>query len=111
MDEDDYLICSEIVEAFRIKDKCWVDQVLVDGLTEIQWNASPYSALQLPNENKVFIRQLVSGFDTDKWNDDYGDIIKGKGRGLTFLLHGAPGLGKTLTAGEFIRKSKRWNCN
>jgi len=26
----------------------------------------------------------------------YDDIIKGKGEGLVFLLHGTPGLGKTL---------------
>src|ERR1700753_1017562 len=45
MEEDDYLICLERVEAFIIKNKCWVDFVLVDGLTEIQWNANPYSAL------------------------------------------------------------------
>jgi ATP-dependent 26S proteasome regulatory subunit len=29
------------------------------------------------------------------------DIIASKGNGLIILLHGGPGTGKTLTAGEF----------
>ncbi len=32
------------------------------------------------------------------WAADY---IEGKGNGLIFLLHGGPGVGKTLTAGSF----------
>jgi ATP-dependent Lon protease len=28
------------------------------------------------------------------------DIVKGKGKGLIILLHGAPGVGKTSTAGK-----------
>lgn len=28
------------------------------------------------------------------------DFVKGKGRGLIFLLHGKPGVGKTCTAGN-----------
>ena len=30
----------------------------------------------------------------------FSDIVSGKGRGLTVLLHGPPGTGKTLTAGK-----------
>jgi hypothetical protein len=30
----------------------------------------------------------------------FDDIIKGKGKGMVFLLHGEPGVGKTLTAGK-----------
>jgi signal recognition particle GTPase len=33
------------------------------------------------------------------------DIVRGKGRGLVILLHGAPGLGKTFTAGKYVRTS------
>lgn len=29
------------------------------------------------------------------------DIVKGKGKGLIILLHGAPGVGKTSTAGGY----------
>ena len=33
------------------------------------------------------------------------DLIKGKGEGLTILLHGRPGVGKTYTAGKLILAS------
>lgn len=33
------------------------------------------------------------------------DFVQGKGKGLTFLLHGKPGVGKTWTAGELLRTS------
>lgn len=32
------------------------------------------------------------------------DLIRGKGKGLIILLHGAPGVGKTSTAGKFPRQ-------
>jgi hypothetical protein len=41
---------------------------------------------------------LVNGFN-NRNEDVYDDIINGKGKGLIFLLHGTPGLGKTLTTG------------
>ncbi len=39
------------------------------------------------------------------------DIIASKGNGLIILLHGGPGTGKTLTAGEFRAQSKRCTIN
>jgi SpoVK/Ycf46/Vps4 family AAA+-type ATPase len=36
--------------------------------------------------------------DHEFWGADF---VPGKGHGLIFLLHGAPGVGKTYTAGEF----------
>lgn len=35
-----------------------------------------------------------------KTASDYDGLVKGKGKGLTFLLHGPPGVGKTFTAGK-----------
>lgn len=40
----------------------------------------------------------------------FDDLIEGKSKGLIFLLHGEPGVGKTLTAGmytPFIPESRR----
>ncbi len=48
--------------------------------------------LVLPEEKKVLIRSLVEN------SADFSDIISGKGGGCIFLLHGSPGVGKTLTA-------------
>jgi len=35
------------------------------------------------------------------------DLIRGKGKGVVFLLHGAPGVGKTATAEAVAQKWKR----
>jgi len=32
----------------------------------------------------------------------FDDHIQGKGKGMIFLLHGEPGVGKTLTAGKCL---------
>lgn len=91
--------------------------LLVEGLREIKWRADPYRHLQMAEEKKLLVRSLVMGFSAEKDNqlghkgmrygedgedsdDDFDDFIAGKGKGLIFLLHGGPGLGKTLTAGK-----------
>jgi SpoVK/Ycf46/Vps4 family AAA+-type ATPase len=58
--------------------------------------------LQLKQEYKDIIKALVSKHDAGN-NDNDGkkkvtDIVEGKGKGLVILLHGPPGVGKTLTA-------------
>lgn len=48
---------------------------------------------------KGFARENVDGdrIEGDPWSADF---VKGKGKGLIFLLHGKPGVGKTYTAGN-----------
>lgn len=48
---------------------------------------------------KSFVRQNQHGEKSTRepWSADF---VKGKGNGLTFLLHGKPGVGKTCTAGK-----------
>ena len=49
---------------------------------------------------KSFARRNKAGEEIPKpmWSADF---VPGKGTGLTFLLHGKPGVGKTLTAGMY----------
>jgi SpoVK/Ycf46/Vps4 family AAA+-type ATPase len=58
--------------------------------------------LQLNQEYKDLIKALVSKHDAGNNSDDgqkkVTDIVAGKGKGLVILLHGPPGVGKTLTA-------------
>ena len=68
-------------------------------LKEIEWHGDPFSSLQANDSAKRLVGRLVKGFNSRE-EDVYDDIIKGKGKGLIFLLHGPPGLGKTLTAGR-----------
>lgn len=115
LSDEDYLLCPSWVFAFLLEEKMWVGYVLLDCLESIAWKADPYEFLQLPSEKKIFIKSLVQGFGArrvaaessggqqakdDEDGEEFDDIIEGKGRGLIFLLHGPPGLGKTLTAGK-----------
>jgi MoxR-like ATPase len=68
--------------------------VLVSGIESIQFNDRAFDQLVLAEERKQMIRALVR-FGGDS---DYEDIIAGKRGGSVFLLHGPPGVGKTLTA-------------
>jgi SpoVK/Ycf46/Vps4 family AAA+-type ATPase len=85
-------------------------EVKISLLREIEWAADPYHSLQLSVDRKRLVHKLVKGFNTSG-EDVYDDIIKGKGKGLIFLLHGPPGLGKTLTAGKFIPSERHLNSS
>ncbi|KAK8108310.1 uncharacterized protein PG998_010323 [Apiospora kogelbergensis] len=52
---------------------------------------------------KSFARRNKAGEEIPKpmWSADF---VLGKGTGLTFLLHGKPGVGKTLTAAAFTKR-------
>ena len=61
----------------------------------------------LPSESKDLVRALVASHTARKERDDFDDIVKGKGKGLIFVLHGPPGVGKTLTAETVAEYTKR----
>lgn len=50
----------------------------------------------LPNDQKDLLLGFVQSHRGVE--DDFDDFVEGKGRSLIFLLSGAPGVGKTLTA-------------
>ncbi|KAI1748298.1 hypothetical protein F4782DRAFT_551102 [Xylaria castorea] len=59
-----------------------------------------FQKLVLPSGHKKIVRALINTH-ARKFNDKPKhefDVVKGKGRGLIILLHGAPGVGKTSTA-------------
>ena len=96
--ETDYLLCPPRTEAFLLDKKIWI-LALVDELYEIDWYPEPFETLQLAKEKKALIQALVESFNTNEGFAGFDDVVQGKGKGLIFLLHGAPGLGKTYTAG------------
>ncbi|KIX95890.1 uncharacterized protein Z520_08598 [Fonsecaea multimorphosa CBS 102226] len=60
-----------------------------------------FQKLVLPNGHKEIVRALINTharkLEADKSRYEF-DVVKGKGKGLIILLHGAPGVGKTSTA-------------
>ncbi|KAH7629315.1 hypothetical protein B0T09DRAFT_265866 [Sordaria sp. MPI-SDFR-AT-0083] len=90
------LIFPAFVPAFGLRTKKW-KWILSDELQDVRWNNVAFQSLQLEEVTKKLVESLVKGHKNKSVAFD--DVIAGKGQGLVFLLHGNPGLGKTLTAG------------
>lgn len=90
--DDQLWRCSPYILGFSFATKQW-GRFSVSRINDIEFRNSAFDQLVLAPEKKELIRSLVvdssSGFQ---------DIISGKGGGCIFLLHGEPGVGKTLTA-------------
>ncbi|KAL1839234.1 hypothetical protein VTJ49DRAFT_1712 [Mycothermus thermophilus] len=77
----------------------------VDDLKEIEWNTSCFDHLVLDPSVKRTVQALVATHAQARETMD--DIVKGKGMGLVCVLHGPPGVGKTLTAecvAEYVKR-------
>ena len=67
----------------------------VDLIKEVEWNKEAFKNLVVDEETKELVQALV----TNRLEAERGtDMIEDKGNGLTILLHGGPGTGKTFTA-------------
>ncbi|KAH7072212.1 hypothetical protein BKA63DRAFT_534997 [Paraphoma chrysanthemicola] len=97
--EEELLIASPVVLGFAFSEKYWLEFSL-SGIDEINWNDEAFDSLVLGDRIKQNLKGLVSShrFNAAKTIDD---VIQGKGKGLNVVLHGPPGVGKTLT-GESI---------
>ncbi|KAK0639480.1 hypothetical protein B0T16DRAFT_361024 [Cercophora newfieldiana] len=90
------LLFPACVPAFGLKSKGWI-WVMTDGLEDVVWNSTAFQSLQYDQDTKDLVHALITGHKRGL-KTGFDDLIAGKGQGLVFLLHGEPGLGKTLTA-------------
>lgn len=67
-------------------------------LQDVKFGGRGFKRLVLDNKYKTIVQALVQSYVEKK--STFKDLVAGKGRGLVALLHGAPGTGKTLTAGR-----------
>lgn len=77
----------------------------IDNLNPVQWNDKVFGQLVLPADQKELITALVESHTIG--NDNFDDFVKGKGKGFISLLHGPPGVGKTLTAESIAEHTRR----
>lgn len=118
-----YFLCDNTVEAFLFKTRSW-ELLNISGFEEPSFDKGLFERLVMKESTKDLIRNLTRMYIRDgtgsslqeekpfiKISDVHkvahagksrttwsADFIQGKGEGLTFLLHGKPGVGKTYTA-------------
>lgn len=98
------MLCNSHVVGYSLKDKVW-GNLAIPNVKEISWNDDAFPSLILPKGHKDLILAFVDGQLTQEHTFD--DVIEGKGQGLTILLVGTPGTGKTLTAEAVADKVRR----
>lgn len=102
--EEDYVRSHYQVPGFALLEKRW-GWFRIDQISDVDWDDEAFNFLMLPSGQKRIVRALTRQHTSQ--NDSFDDLIKGKGRGCVFLLHGAPGIGKTFTVESVADKIKR----
>ncbi|KAI1378297.1 P-loop containing nucleoside triphosphate hydrolase protein [Hypoxylon crocopeplum] len=104
LSDEEALIASPTIRGYAFSTKMFL-KFYVDSVSPIEWNASCFDDLVLDPGTKKTVQAVVSTHSSNSDNSD--DIIKGKGQGLVCVLHGPPGVGKTLTAecvAEYLKR-------
>ena len=96
MEDEEYLICTDEIAGYSLDEKKW-GYFKVDLIMDIDFDTNAFGSLMLNEQSKTQILSLVMVHDDESVQFD--DFVKGKGKGMVFLLHGDPGVGKTLAAG------------
>lgn len=84
---------------------CHTALVNVDELRPVSFREKAFKRLVIKDEYKKMIIAMVEAYMLEQ--PGFTDIVGGKGRGLTILLHGPPGTGKTLTAECIAERQQR----
>src|SRR5438045_6779750 len=99
LSDEQLMICSHEIPGFSLANKRWCFFEL-DHIKKIQYNEAAFDSLVLARPLKRMIHSIVKVQCQPGKSFQFDDIIKGKGKGMIMLLHGAPGTGKTLTVGK-----------
>lgn len=119
---DDYVMLLPFrIYGYAMLNRKWfpLNINLVSGITpdQVRMTAAGYEDLVLPDGHKKLLQAVVKNQVGDPERTSSGqeedpdefqmDVVKGKGKGLIILLHGAPGVGKTSTAECVAAQLKR----
>ncbi|KAF7532849.1 hypothetical protein G7054_g7608 [Neopestalotiopsis clavispora] len=110
LSDDELLLLPIRLFAYSLRDRRFF-QIDIRNLREIEQVQDPFRSLQIDHSHKDTVESLLyTHFDRKTLDRRPGpaipdqDLIRGKGRGVIILLHGAPGVGKTATAEAVAQK-------
>lgn len=108
LSDEEAVIATSMVRGYAFANKEFLE-FFVEDLKPIEWNAQCFDQLVLDAGTKRTVQALVSVHSTQHTptRAKFDDIVEGKGQGVVCVLHGPPGVGKTLTAecvAEFVRR-------
>jgi hypothetical protein len=105
-DEDLCLLPSRLL-VYSLRHRKFV-HAHVESLKQPPIMSNPFDELKIPHARKHLVKSIVQDhldkksilreLETEGLEPMEQDFIRGKGKGLIILLHGAPGVGKTATA-------------
>jgi AAA+ superfamily predicted ATPase len=104
LSDENVMLTNATVRGYSFTSKKFLE-FFVEDLSEIEWNTGCFDELVLDQSIKKTVQALVSTHAEKR--ESFDDIVKGKGMGLVCVLHGPPGVGKTLTAecvAEFVKR-------
>ncbi|KAI0840600.1 P-loop containing nucleoside triphosphate hydrolase protein [Hypoxylon sp. FL0890] len=104
LSDEDASITNATVRGYAFTIKQFLE-FFVDNVSPIEWNTRCFDDLVLEEGTKKTVQAVVSTHSSSY--EGFDDIVKGKGQGLVCVLHGPPGVGKTLTAecvAEYVKR-------
>jgi SpoVK/Ycf46/Vps4 family AAA+-type ATPase len=106
LSEKDTLLCPPFVMGFALQNKKWC-RFFIDRVRDVELNEKAFDQLLIAQAHKELVLSMVEAHVEETPENSFDDIIQGKGKSLIILLHGAPGVGKTLTAESIADHTKR----
>ncbi|KAK1994843.1 ATPase [Colletotrichum falcatum] len=95
-----YIACTKVIPGFLLGDRRW-GHLNIEHLKPVVTDREAFKYLVLDDEIKMTVKALIGKFaaaESSKVSPWANDFVRNKGEGRIFLLHGAPGVGKTCTA-------------
>lgn len=110
--DDQKILLPRRAYGFVLRSRKWA-AFAIELLREVTYTDDGWSNLELPEGHKETVLALVEnhagGSFAHPRADTFAtmDLVKGKGKGLIILLHGAPRVGKTSTAECVAERTRR----
>ncbi|KAK8014252.1 P-loop containing nucleoside triphosphate hydrolase protein [Apiospora arundinis] len=101
---DDLIICEAEIIAYSLGTMKW-GLFQVDCIVDVAYDEEAFASLLLDQDHKDTVLSLVRIHSDERAMVD--DVITGKGKGMVMLLHGPPGVGKSLTAESVAEHTRK----